>query len=233
MAGNSSFLRCSVEGVDEMKKVLGLIGEDLRKRTVQAALRDALVPVAAEAKRLAPQGRDDFARAVSVLVGEQFKTVKGFEFDPGAGQTVTVRAGRKGNTKLRRAAFKLRALRDTIVITSQLSQSQRRRRGGRLTEYEAFVSATAPHAHLVEFGHALVKSRRTAGGRTKAVIGHVPAYPFLRPAFDARKGEVLQLFVAAIGKRMSDLVARLGRQAVKNTLSKSNRRALAMLRSSS
>jgi len=36
----------------------------------------------------------------------------------------------------------------------------------------------APHAHLVEYGHALVKNGK--------VVGHVPAYPFWRPALDAR-----------------------------------------------
>lgn len=37
------------------------------------------------------------------------------------------------------------------------------------------VKATAPHAHLVEFGHIMV----TRGGR---VVGHVPAHPFLHKA---------------------------------------------------
>ncbi len=41
----------------------------------------------------------------------------------------------------------------------------------------------APHAHLVEFGHALVRNGR--------VIGHVPAYPFWRPAVDAKAGEAM------------------------------------------
>lgn len=40
------------------------------------------------------------------------------------------------------------------------------------------VQATAPHAHLVEYGHAQV----TPDGKT---VGHVPAHPFLRPAKEA------------------------------------------------
>ena len=39
------------------------------------------------------------------------------------------------------------------------------------------VQATAPHAHLVEYGHAMV----TRDGR---VVGHVPAHSFLRSARD-------------------------------------------------
>lgn len=38
------------------------------------------------------------------------------------------------------------------------------------------VRAKAPHAHLVEYGHAMV----TRSGNT---VGYVPAQPFLRPAF--------------------------------------------------
>ena len=41
----------------------------------------------------------------------------------------------------------------------------------------------AAHAHLVEYGHALVRSGK--------VIGHVPAHPFWRPAIDANFQGVL------------------------------------------
>lgn len=37
------------------------------------------------------------------------------------------------------------------------------------------VKATAPHAHLVEFGHIMVT-------RSGKVVGHVPAHPFLHRA---------------------------------------------------
>lgn len=45
------------------------------------------------------------------------------------------------------------------------------------------VHASAPHAHLVEFGHELVRpyTARTGGG---GVIGTVAPRPFLRPALD-------------------------------------------------
>lgn len=42
----------------------------------------------------------------------------------------------------------------------------------------------APHAHLVEYGHALVR-----GGKT---IGHVPANPFFRGAVSASQEPVLK-----------------------------------------
>ena len=50
------------------------------------------------------------------------------------------------------------------------------------------VTARSPHAHLVEFGHLLVK--KTKGGIVK-VIGHVPAHPFLRPALDNAKRKII------------------------------------------
>ena len=50
------------------------------------------------------------------------------------------------------------------------------------------VQDTAPHAHLVEYGHAMV----THDGRT---VGHVAAHPFLRQAKNsvkARLGAILE-----------------------------------------
>lgn len=47
---------------------------------------------------------------------------------------------------------------------------------------------TAPHAHLVEFGHVLYKGSKKKGGR---VIGHVPAHPYFRPGVDETARPVL------------------------------------------
>lgn len=51
------------------------------------------------------------------------------------------------------------------------------------------VVASAPHAHLVEFGHAMV----TKHGRE---VGTVTAHPFLRPALDANMNLARQKFGA-------------------------------------
>ena len=169
MAGNSSFLRCEVVGADDLRRVLTQIGEDLRKRTVQAALRDALQPVADEARSLAPTGRDDTERAVALLVVGNLK-------------------GKP--RKLRKLALKGRALRDTIVVTSQLSQNQRRRGGRPGSEFEAFVSATAPHAHLVEFGTSTRRAR-----------------PFLRLAFRQTRDLARGIIVAVINREVALLAA--------------------------
>jgi len=54
----------------------------------------------------------------------------------------------------------------------------------------AIVVASAPHAHLVEYGHVFV-----AHGK---VCGSVPPHPYLRPACEARMEEAVMKFANAI-----------------------------------
>lgn len=55
------------------------------------------------------------------------------------------------------------------------------------------------HAHLVEFGHRLIKSIKSAnGGSTKVQIGFVQAHPFLRPAADETRSEQDAAIVAIV-----------------------------------
>ena len=54
------------------------------------------------------------------------------------------------------------------------------------------VRATAPHAHLVEFGHAMV----TTEGFT---VGHVPAHPFLRNALQKVQIQMVAEFKTMFG----------------------------------
>lgn len=55
------------------------------------------------------------------------------------------------------------------------------------------VRATAPHAHLVEHGHAMV----TPGGD---LVGHVAAHPFLQPAVDSVMPDAEQIAAAYLKK---------------------------------
>lgn len=55
------------------------------------------------------------------------------------------------------------------------------------------VRASAPHAHLVEDGHAMV----TKDGQ---VVGHVPAHPFLGPARDSVANEAEAIVAHAMHK---------------------------------
>ena len=54
-------------------------------------------------------------------------------------------------------------------------------RDGSSVEIGSF-GGSAPHAHLVEFGHGIHNSTKS-----------VPAHPFLEPAFDASKEEALEV----------------------------------------
>ena len=70
----------------------------------------------------------------------------------------------------------------------------------------------APHAHLVEFGHRMVVGgtvERLRGGTTPLskqtgkrgggrVVGFVKAKPFMRPAFDSTKGQVMAIAERAL-----------------------------------
>ena len=56
----------------------------------------------------------------------------------------------------------------------------------------AFVYSNAPHAHLIEYGHQLVRSGKK--------IGHVAAYPYLRPALSSNQGSGKVVFAKGIKK---------------------------------
>jgi HK97 gp10 family phage protein len=53
----------------------------------------------------------------------------------------------------------------------------------------------APHAHLVEFGHRMVKPNGSG-----EVIGDVPAHPFLRKALDENRDSIVNALDAALDK---------------------------------
>ena len=49
---------------------------------------------------------------------------------------------------------------------------------------------------FVEFGHALVRGK----GKNKAVVGHVPPHPFLRPALEENSDEIIKAIQKSIGE---------------------------------
>lgn len=98
-------------------------------------------------------------------------------------------------------------LHQSIVVSKTLTKKSQRLYGG-VASVERWIGPTAPHAPRVEFGHALVKVRRSqrAGKRGKViarrVIGHVPAKPFMRPAEAETRAKVTEViahrFVAEV-----------------------------------
>jgi len=60
------------------------------------------------------------------------------------------------------------------------------REGSTVAAIAAVNYKIAPHAHLVEFGHLLVR------GKKGHIVGFVPPHPFFRPAWEARSEQVSQ-----------------------------------------
>ena len=104
-------------------------------------------------------------------------------------------------------------LRDTLHVSTKLNKNQRRGRGRLADGVEVFIGSTAPHAHLVEFGTA--ERYRKSGGST----GVMPAKPFLTQAWDATKGEALEILKLELWREMVKAARRLARRAAKGTLS--------------
>jgi HK97 gp10 family phage protein len=61
-------------------------------------------------------------------------------------------------------------------------------------EADVHVGTNSPIAHLVEFGHAEVRSHHQ--------VGTVPAYPFLRPAADAHEEEAVAIIADTLGREI-------------------------------
>lgn len=70
------------------------------------------------------------------------------------------------------------------------------------------TKATAYVVRWLEYGHMLVRGGRKGKGK---VVGHVPAYPFVRPAADAGRAGA----IAATSKRLGELVKAYWKQAEK------------------
>ena len=116
-------------------------------------------------------------------------------------------------------------LADSMVIRTRLTKWQRyvaRQRGDPEHFAVVYVGPAVPHAHLVEFGHVLVKGR----GENRRVIGFVGPTPYLRPAFESRKKEALEILRKAIWANIERTAKRWAKQAEKGKLSKAAVRAL-------
>lgn len=94
-------------------------------------------------------------------------------------------------------------LRNSLKITTRLSKRQQRENAKEVAEGKASVQLYAgasalPHSHLVEFGTAKMAPQ-----------------PFLRPAWDANKEDVLQLIKDELGTEITKAAARLARKTAR------------------
>ena len=95
--------------------------------------------------------------------------------------------------------------RTPIGRTRRLVRSVGNRRGRPRSPLEArrFVGPSAPHAHLVEFGHVLVWKQPKTG--RKYVKGHVPAHPFVRPGFTTGAPAAVNAIADSLSRTIPDL----------------------------
>ena len=128
-----------------------------------------------------------------------------------------------------------RRIAESFVVRTALPKNQRRLRAkaGSVRQFaEVFIFNTAPHAHLVEFGHKLVVGKRATTRRGRRdqvlkVIGHVPAHPFARPAWDATGQESFRVFKDEVWKVLAATAKRLAKQAETGKLSRKSALSLA------
>lgn len=94
-------------------------------------------------------------------------------------------------------------LRDSLKITTKLSKRQQRLHNKAIAAGKATVQlfagpAALPHAHLVEFGTA-----------------NMSPQPYMRPAWDTKKDEVLELVRTELADEISKAAGRLARKTAR------------------
>jgi len=76
---------------------------------------------------------------------------------------------------------------------------KKRDKGGMIT-YQVGPSKKGFYGKFVEFGHLLKRNKKT--------IGNVPAYPFLRPAFDTNTDKVIETIKERLGTAINEIRAK-------------------------
>ena len=108
-------------------------------------------------------------------------------------------SGRNGNWQgiNKKSAAKTGSLRDAIYIAYKDEDSD----VNHIQYSVSWNSTKAPHGHLVEFGHWLVSH-----GKAKEKIKYVPAYPFLRPAYEASAARAVKAMIERGRERLPELL---------------------------
>lgn len=121
-----------------------------------------------------------------------------------------VRAGiRAGLETIARAAAQ-KAPADTGKLKGAIKTRTRTRRGD--VRGEVYVDySVAPHAHLQEFGHYIVRKNRAGFKRVVGEVGSNPANGFMRPALYENERAILEGFRDATGAALQ----RAGRRAAR------------------
>ena len=100
-------------------------------------------------------------------------------------------------------------LKESLVVAARMDPRYRDEPAGPGEVVRWIGPAGAPHAHLVEFGTG---PRRHRSGK---YVGVMPPKPFLRPAWDATKGLVLDRIATILADEIEKSVARARRKAAR------------------
>lgn len=176
----------SLAGFSELEAKLAELPNNIAKNATVRAMRRAGDMMAEEQRRLAPHGPTGNL-AESIRVTAKSRNLTGL---------MEYSAALNGGGSHRDAQLAMRAA---------------RRGGSEGTRIFMLIGATAPHAHLVEFGTV---ERFHKSGKS---VGVMPAQPFIRPAFDAKKGAVLAAIKSELTAEIERTTARLARKAAKGT----------------
>ena len=118
------------------------------------------------------------------------------------------------------------------IKIGKLKPSQRKGKPRDRTTVTQYVGSTDPTAHLIEFGtkeRTLSSSVVAPVGASVVVIqttGRISANPFLRNAWDTKRGQLLTIFAGEMKVQLEKAAARLAKRAGAGKLSKSQIRGL-------
>lgn len=123
-----------------------------------------------------------------------------------------------------RVAVRTGKVRDSIQVSTKLSKRQRRRMKVNPGDVFAFVGAgPSRRAHLIEFGTGPRQHRKSgvdATGRSRTPgkpTGQVRPEPFMRPAWDANKEQVLDDFANLLWIEIEKAALRIARRQARGT----------------
>lgn len=174
-------------------------------------------------------GLDDIDRAMNAL-GEPLKRDTVIRAMLKASRPTVLAAKARIHSTPRRKGIKKKHLRSAMRVQAMPEAV----RG----LYAVSIGAKAPHAHLVEFGHANVtgkvtraesssrRRRRIVKDTRRATGTRTPPHPFLRPAWDTTSREVIDGFVAEIRLEFERTMGKLRARADSGALTARDVRSL-------
>lgn len=144
------------------------------------------------------------------------------QFTTTVARNITSRSLKEAAEPMARAA-RAAAPKDTGVLRESISASTRADIRGRLRNknlrfafvgpsYSKFDDYYAPHAHLIEYGTA---ARFHKNGKA---VGQTPAQPFMRPAFQQYRQEVVVRFRDILAVEVDRAAARAARKAKRDAI---------------